>query len=184
MLIEGGNLGARYHIEKKRSNIKWSLPVSLVALFALFIGGCSPPIVCHVLDVSGNGDVMIDVGENISKTKMKFDIYGDKEIPVARIVITQVTPDHSIGTIVNRYDGSKPEISVINRGMLCKQTTSKTLAAEGAVYKYQKKTLKRQYNLTKIKSKSEVYESLDNVVQDANEISSIKAGGIKVDKKD
>jgi hypothetical protein len=166
----------------------------LILVVLLVIAGCNEqqlvtktadplPVVFHVLEVSGTGDVMIDAGENISETKMKFDIYGEKEIPVARIMITQVAPNYSIGTIVNRYDGSKPEINSINRGMLCKQTTKETLKAEKAIYKYQKKALKRQYKLTKLKAKSGVYESLEKVAEDTNDIGSIKAGLIKIDKK-
>jgi hypothetical protein len=139
--------------------------------------------VCHVLNILDSGDVVIDVGGNVIKPEMKFDIYDEKEMPVARIVITQVAPTHSIGVIVNRLDGSKPEISTISRGMLCKPTTEETLMAEKAIYKHQKKALKRQYTLTKLKAKSGVYESLEKAAEDTNDTGSIKAGLITVDKE-
>jgi hypothetical protein len=127
----------------------------------------------HVLKATVTGDVVIDAGDNIAKPKMKFDIFRTgEEIPVARIIITQTTPTYSIGTIVNRMDGSgsKPEISDISIGMLCRETTGETLKGEKKIYKYQKKALKRQYKLTKIKAKTETYKALDKTVQDANEI--------------
>jgi hypothetical protein len=67
--------------------------------------------------------------------------------------------------------------------MLCRKTTRKTLKTEKKIYKYQKKALKRQYKLMKLKAKSGTYEALDKTVKDANEVDSIKAGLIKVDKK-
>jgi|GEM_PF-2214221 len=149
----------------------------------------SKPKDFHVLEITETGDVVIDAGDNITKPKKKFDIFKTSgalttvdnpnviidgiEIPIARILITQTTPTYSIGTIINRMDGSKPQISDISRGMLCRETTSKTLAAEKKIYKYQKKALKRQYKLTKLKAKSGTYEALDKIAQDTNGIDKI-----------
>jgi hypothetical protein len=139
----------------------------------------------HILKITGTGDVVIDADNKIAKPKMKFDLFkpGEIEIPVARIIITQTTPTYSIGTIVNKMDGSLPKPSDISMGMICRMTTKETLKAEKKIYKYQKKALKRQYKLTKLKVKSGVYESLDKIDKDANGVSSIKAGFIKVEKK-
>jgi hypothetical protein len=163
------------------------LAIVLYVLFLCCYAFGSEPKEFHVLKTTEIGNVVIDAGDKVAKPKMRFDIFesGEIELPVARIIITQTTPTYSIGTIVSRLDGSnsKPKVSEISKGMLCRKTTRKTLKAEKKIYKNQKKALKRQYKLTKIKAKSGVYESLEKTVQDANEISSIKAGLIKVDKK-
>ena len=161
----------------------------LIVIMLLTIVGCNEeqktPIAFHVLDVSKHGDVIIDAGQNTIEPKMKFDIYGEEEMPVARIIITRVSATRSMGTIVNRYDGSKPEINKINPGMICKPTSGETLKAEKAIYKYQKKALKRQYKLAKLKSKSGVYDSIEKIAADTNDVHSIKAGflGVGVEKK-
>ncbi|PKL49667.1 MAG: hypothetical protein CVV39_02540 [Planctomycetes bacterium HGW-Planctomycetes-1] len=126
----------------------------------------------YVLGITEIGDVVIDAGDNITKPKKRFDIFkaGEIAIPIARIMITQTAPNYSIGTIISRVDGSKPKISDISKGMLCRETTKATLKAEKKIYKNQKKALKRQYKLTKIKAKSATYEALDKIVQDTNSI--------------
>lgn len=157
-------------------NLFWVLiPILCVS----FLCGCEESNKvkeAHVLKISGTGEVVIDANDSMAKPKMKFDIFKTgEEIPIARIIITQTTPTYSIGTIVNKMDGSgsKPEINDISRGMLCRETTGETLAAEKKVYKYEKKSLKRQYKLTKIKAKTETYKALDKTVQDTNEIGTI-----------
>jgi hypothetical protein len=152
----------------------------------------------HVLKITETGEIIINANDKMAKPKMKFDIFktgretiaadsnsiiGGIELPVARIIITQTTPTYSIGVIVNRMDGSMPKSNDISAGMLCRETTKQTLKAEKKIYKYQKKALKRQYKLMKLKAKSGVYESLDKTVKDINDVDSIKAGLIKVDKK-
>ena len=170
--------------------MKKLLQVWIPLLCVLFLCGYafgSKPKEFHVLKTTEVGTVVIDAGNKVAKPKMRFDIFdsGEIELPVARIIITQTAPTYSIGTIVSRLDGSnsKPKASEISKGMLCRKTTRKTLKAEKRIYKNQKKALKRQYKLMKIKAKSGVYGSLEKTVQDANEISSIKAGLIKVEKK-
>jgi len=76
-----------------------------------------------------------------------------------------------------------PKSGDVTAGMICRKTTKKTLKAEKKIYKYQKKALKRQYKLMKLKAKSGTYEALDKTVQDINDVNSIKAGLIKVEKK-
>jgi hypothetical protein len=154
----------------------------------------------RVLETAGIDDVVINATDSMVKPKMRFDIFtyktltsiddpnkivGKVEDLVARIVITKTTPTYCVGSIVNRMDGggNKPNISDISKGMMCRKTTKATLKAEKKIYKYQKKALKRQYKLTKLKAKSGTYEALDKTAQDPNEISSIKAGLIKVEKK-
>ncbi|MGA2914731.1 MAG: hypothetical protein ABSE89_01760 [Sedimentisphaerales bacterium] len=151
----------------------------------------------HVLKVTETGEVVIDASNSTAKPKMKFDIFktesktiaadpnniiGGIELPIARIIITQTAPTYSIGFIVNRMDGSMPKSNDISAGMLCRETTKQTLKAEKKIYKYQKKALKRQYKLMKLKAKSETYNALDKTVQDINDVNSIKAGSIKVEK--
>lgn len=153
-----------------------------------------------VIETAGIDNVIINANDRMVKPKMRFDIFkyktltaiddpnktiGKVEEFVARIVIIKTTPTYSIGTIVSRMDGcgSKPNIHDISKGMMCRETTKETLKAEKKAYKYQKKALKRQYKLTKIKAKSGAYEALDKIVQDPNEVSTIKAGLIKVEKK-
>jgi len=157
--------------------------ISVILL--IFIAGCAEQQI-RVLETAEMGDVVIGANDRIAKPKMKFDIFRtgandpNIEIPVARIIITRTTPTYSVGTIINRLDGSgsKPKSSDISKGMLCRKTTGKILKAEKKIYKYQKKALKRQYKLR-------VYESLGKTVQDANEIKSIGVGlgRIKVEKK-
>jgi hypothetical protein len=157
----------------------------------------------HVLGITETGNVVIDAGDNVTKPKKRFDIFKTGgalttvdnpngiidgiEVPVGRIIITQTTPTYSIGTIVSRLDGSnsKPKISDISKGMLCRKTIRKTLKAEKKIYKNQKKALKRQYKLTKIKAKSETYRALDKIVQDTNEIDIINTSTTHqtIDKK-
>jgi hypothetical protein len=129
----------------------------------------------HVLALTETGDVVIDAGNNITKPKKKFDIFktsGGIEILAARILITQTAPTYSVGTILIRMDGSgsKPKSSDISVGMICRKTTRKSFKAEKKIYKYDKKALKRQYKLTKIKAKRETYRALDKIVQDTNQI--------------
>jgi hypothetical protein len=148
-------------------------------------------------------DSIDSINENIVnqmiKPKMRFDVFkkgeklkafddpnkilGEEEFIVARIIITRTTPTYSVGTIVSRMDGSMAKSSDISPGMICRRTTKQILKNEKRIYKNQKKAFKRQYKLMKLKAKSEVYKSLEKTVQDTNEISSIKAGGIKVEKK-
>jgi hypothetical protein len=131
-----------------------------------FLFDSKPKKEIHVIETTETGDVVIDVGAKIAKTKMKFDIFrtiastdvndpnkiiiGNIEVLVARIMITKTAPAYSVGTIIGRLDGSgsKPKISDISIGMLCRKTTKETLKAEKKIYKYQKKALKRQYKLT------------------------------------
>jgi ribosomal protein L13 len=131
----------------------------------------------HVLEITETGDVVIDAGDNITKPKMKFDIFkykiltavddpnkivGKVESFVARIVITKTTPTYSVGTIINRVDGSKPKISDISKGMLCRETTKATLKAENKIYNNQKKALKQQkqkaFSIQDLKLGMEKYE--------------------------
>jgi hypothetical protein len=180
--------------------------VFLVIFLVLF---CSPlfgkdakleTIDFRVLETVGIGDVVINATDSMVKPKMRFDIFkyktltsvddpnkivGKVEDLVARIVITKTTPTYCVGTIVRRMDGggSDPSISDISKGMMCRKTTKKTLKAEKKIYKYQKKALKREYKLMKLKAKSGTYEVIDKTVQDPNQISSIKAGLIKIEKK-
>ena len=129
-----------------------------------FLFDSKPKKEIHVIETTETGDVVIDVGAKIAKTKMKFDIFraiastdvndpnkiiiGNIEVLVARIMITKTAPAYSVGTIINRLDGSNPQINNISKGMLCRETTKETLKAEKKIYKYQKKALKRQYKLT------------------------------------
>ena len=163
----------------------------LLVFVLIFVFGCEEALY-HVVETEGMDSVVIDASNRQAKLKMRFDIYkvGENliEIPVARIAITRTTPTYSIGTIILRNDGSsvKPSIAKISRGMLCRKTTKATLKAEKKIYKYQKKSLKRQYKLSKLKGKSGVYDSLARVAQDTNEIDSIETGffKMKVDKKE
>ena len=161
----------------------------------------SKPKDFHVLKITETGEVIIDATAKTTKPKKKFDIFttgenltafddpnkiiGQEEIVVARIIITQTAPTYSVGTVVSWMDGSgsKANSSNISKGMLCRKTIRKTLKAEKKIYKYEKKALKRQYKLTKRKAKIGTYEALDKTAQDPNEISSIKAGSIKIEKK-
>jgi len=172
--------------------MKKSLLVLAVLLYMPSLGLAKPKEV-HVLKITETGDILIDTA---AKPKTKFDIFKTEqitdsddpnnvitiEIPVARIVITHKASGYSVGTIINRIDGSKPESSDISTGMLCSRTTKATLKAEKKIYKNQKKASKRQYKLTKIKAKTGVYESLDTTVADTNEITTLKAGLIRVEK--
>lgn len=136
----------------------------------------SKPKEFHVLGITEINDVIIDANYKTAKLKMKFDIFkeenlkavddpnkiiGKAETFIARIMITQTTPTYSIGTIINRLDGSKPPKNNISKGMLCKKTTEETLKTEKKAYKYQKKALKRQRKLTGIKAKSGTKEFSD-----------------------
>jgi hypothetical protein len=155
------------------------IPILCVPLLCGVALGSKPetPKDFHVLEITETGDVVIDAGDNIAKPKKSFDIFktssSNIEFPIARIIITQTTPTYCIGTIINRIDGSKPKISDISKGMLCRETTKATLKAEKKIYKNQKKALARQYKLTKIKAKSKTYEALDKIVQDTNNINKI-----------
>ncbi|MCK4887471.1 MAG: hypothetical protein KAS96_08795 [Planctomycetes bacterium] len=156
-------------------------------LFLFFvIAGCVEPQ-ARVVRTTTLGDIVLDEGNKTIKPKMMFDVYDlDEETSlglVARIMITQTDSNNSLATIINRIDGSKSKISDIAPGMICRLTTKKTLRAEKKIYKNQKKALKREYKLTKIKSKSKVYESMGKIVEDVNEVSTIKAGLIKVENK-
>jgi hypothetical protein len=168
--------------------MKKLLQVLILIFCVLFLYGCEESNrvkEVHVLKAAGTDEVIIDANDSIAKPKMRFDIYNTEDkIPIARIIITQTTPTYSIGTIVYRMDGirGKSDISDIYSGMICRETERKMLKAEKKVYKYQKKALKRQYKLAKTEGKSDTYKSLDKVVQDTNEISSIKVGLIKVEK--
>lgn len=155
----------------------------------------------HILKTTENGEIIIDATDKDTKPKKRFDVFkaggritafgdpnkiiGQEEVFFARIVITQTTPNYSVGSLVCRLDGSgsKPEISEITKDMVCRKTIRKTLKAEKKIYKYQKKALKREYKLMKLKAKSGTYEALDKSIQDANGVSSIKAGMMKVEKK-
>jgi len=181
--------------------MKKLLQVLILILCVPFLCGFlfgSKPKEIHVLGITEINDVIIDANYKMAKLKMKFDILKDENLTavddpnkiiskietfIARIMITQTTPTYSIGTIINRLDGSKPQINNISKGMLCRETTKETLKAEKKVYKYQKKAMKRQYKLTNTKAKSRTYETLDKTVQDTNEVDSIKAGRMKADKK-
>ncbi len=100
-----------------------------------------------VIETVGISDVVINATDSMVKPKMRFDIFkykmltaiddpnkiiGKVEDLVARIVITKTAPTYSVGTIVSRMDGggSKPNISDISKGMMCRKTTKATLKAE------------------------------------------------------
>lgn len=140
----------------------------------------------RVLEVTKAGDIAISATNEFVKLNMNFDILGTSgtiSMPIGRILITHTTPEYSIGTLVSRVDGYKPIITDIKAEMLCRLTSKDTLKAEKKIYKNQKKALKREYKLTKIKAKTKVYETVGKTAEDANEIGSIKAGLIKVEKK-
>ncbi|MCX5632532.1 MAG: hypothetical protein NTW93_02475 [Phycisphaerae bacterium] len=172
-------------------------------VLTLFWGNCLANEI-KVIGVSPAGDVTIDAGESITKPKgcwpfievMRYDIFktvDNVEVFVARIIITQTFPTHSIGSITIRLDGSgiRPNPSEITKGMICRKTTTETLRAEKRVYKMQKKALKREYKLMKLKAKSGLYNSVDRASQDANNIKSMdlkesdwtQTESIKVEKK-
>ena len=157
--------------------------VILLSTLAL-ISGCQQQQF-QVLRIAGTNEIIIDATHKTAKPGVKFDIFASDvvDVPVGRIIITQTTPTYSVGTFVSRLDGSKPQIDNISSGMLCRRTSKQTLKVEKKIYKYQKKALKRQYKLTKIKGKSDVYDSLGKVSNDSNDIDSIRAGFIKVDRK-
>ncbi|MFA5553029.1 MAG: hypothetical protein WCZ89_02655 [Phycisphaerae bacterium] len=165
-----------------------------VVLCSHCFGDKSPQIThARVIKTTETGEIFIDAS---AKQKTKFDIFKIEkiadasdpnkihsiEIPVGRITITQTFENYSIGTIISKIDGSKPKISDISAGMICRPTTKATLKAEKQIYKNQKKALKRQYKLAKTKAKSGVYESLETTVADTNDTSTLKVGGIRVEK--
>lgn len=139
-----------------------------------------------ILKVTQSGDIAISATNEFAKLNMNFDILdtsGVVSMPIGRILITHTTQEYSIGTLVSRVDGYKPTITDIKEGMLCRVTSKDTLKAEKQIFKNQKKALKREYKLTKIKAKTKVYDTVGKTAEDANEIGSIKAGLIKVEKK-
>ena len=147
----------------------------ILCIFVLFVGGCEQ-FHARIINVSPSA-VVIDTGSKKISHGVSIDIWdSNSSLPIGRAVITNTSPDNSSAAIVNKFAAIKP-------GMLCTKTTSETLKAEKKAYKAQKKALKRQYKLTKIKSKENVYDSLSSTVADSNDIISIKAGLIKVDKK-
>lgn len=160
--------------------------ILLLSCVAFLISGCGEPAVYHVIKISGLDTVIIDANENQIKPKTRLDIFGPSneittadgskaEVFVGRIIITQTAPSYSSGILTRKLDGSAglPPISAIHKGMICRKTLGKTLRAEKKIYKYNKKALKRQYKLTKIKAKRETYKALDTVVQDTNDIDTI-----------
>jgi len=154
--------------------------VFLLISVVLFLQGCEETGPIHVISVSPNNDVKINAGREITKSGFlggakKYDIFNQDDMSVARIVITQTFPDYSIGTITTRLDGSgvRPSPKVITEGMLCIRTTNETLQSEKQIYRNQKKAFKQQYKLTKMRAKSGVFTSMEQTVQDANEIDSV-----------
>jgi hypothetical protein len=118
----------------------------------LFGFGSKPKKVIHVLEITETNNVIIDANNSMAKPKMTFDIFktnDNKEMPIARIMITQTTQASSTGTIIGKTDGSKAQISDISKGMLCRETAKKTLDAEKKIYK---KALEEQAKLTKLKN--------------------------------
>ena len=154
-----------------------------LVLACLFLSGCVTEY--RVMNLTGTGEVLISAGEKDTRIKDSFDVYDSNtaEMPIARIFITRTAPASSSGIIVDKLDGRKIASDAVSVGMICRKTTKATLKAERQAYRYQKKALNRQYNLTKIRAKKGVYDGLDEVVSDTNEIQSIKAGLIKVEKK-
>jgi len=177
--------------------------VLFLIIFAVLFNICRGEEI-KVLSVSSTGDITISATAEQAKPKggwpfleaVRFDIFktvDGMDSFVARIVITQTFPTYSIGIITPRLDGSgmTPGPNEISKRMICRRTVKETLHAERKVYKAKKKALKRQYKLAKIKAKTEVFESLDKTVQDANGIKSIEhkevngdtSESIKIEKK-
>ncbi len=181
--------------------IKFSVPALIICL-TLFSISCADEI--KVLSVSPSGDVTISATAEQAKPEgwwpflqaVRYDIFktvDGLETFVARIVITQSFPDYSIGIITMRLDGSGtiPSPSEIQKGMTARRTVKETLHSERKVYKIQKKALKREAKLAKIRAKAGVFNAVDKSVEDANglkkfeykEVKGENSESLKIEKK-
>jgi hypothetical protein len=167
----------------------------LVIVLTLF--GISRGDEIKVLSISPSSEVTISANTEQAKPHgfwpfleaVRFDIFKSQdgiETFVARIVITQTFPTYCTGLIMPRLDGSgtTPAPNEITKGMICRRTINENLHSERKAYKMQKKALKRQYKINKLKAKAGTFKSWEKTVQDANAIKSMEHTEVNGDQSE